>query len=223
VSVRDRAHGRAHDEQVREPEPVIEAPNGRPALSLSEAARAAGVSRSTIRRKHEDGCFPGSFKDRTGSWRVPHDDLMVAGLIARTSAPEDAAQPRSASPLTPSLTTVGDPARDPAQVAQEDAHAAQAEISRLKAELAQNAVEIAQEKTLRLVAEAKADERAAALADLRKAWEESRSYVRAITAGQASVAHVAPTAVPPATSPAPAHRWWRRQPAANISRRTVAD
>ena len=39
---------RAHDERMREPAPVITAPNGRLALTLTEAARAAGVSRSTI-------------------------------------------------------------------------------------------------------------------------------------------------------------------------------
>jgi len=33
---------------MREPAPVITAPNGRLALTLTEAARAAGVSRSTI-------------------------------------------------------------------------------------------------------------------------------------------------------------------------------
>ena len=41
---------------------AVSDPPERPSLTLSEAAEACGVSRSTIRRKHEAGEFPNAYK-----------------------------------------------------------------------------------------------------------------------------------------------------------------
>ena len=61
----------------------------RPSLTLSEAAGQCGVSRSTIRRKHESGAFPSAFKDGEGAWRVPVTDLIAAGLTPGRPSPPD--------------------------------------------------------------------------------------------------------------------------------------
>jgi hypothetical protein len=61
-------HGDMNDETVR-------------ALSIVEAARAAGSDRHLIRRKLQDGELPNAFKDAQGIWRIPHDDLARAGLL----------------------------------------------------------------------------------------------------------------------------------------------
>ena len=51
------------------------------ALSATEAAKAAGLHRSSILRGIEKGRFPNAFRERgTGPWRIPIEDLRVAGL-----------------------------------------------------------------------------------------------------------------------------------------------
>ncbi len=53
----------------------------RPALSLSEAAQACGVSRSTIRRYREAERFPDAFQAGDDqAWHIPVDNLIAAGL-----------------------------------------------------------------------------------------------------------------------------------------------
>ena len=49
-------------------------------LSISEAARACGVNRRTIRHHRQAGDFPGAFKDQDGMWRIPVEDLEWVGL-----------------------------------------------------------------------------------------------------------------------------------------------
>jgi hypothetical protein len=62
------------------------------ALSASEAAKAAGLHRSSILRGIEKGRFPNAFRERgTGPWRIPVEDLRVAGL----SPSEDGEGPSS--------------------------------------------------------------------------------------------------------------------------------
>src|SRR3954471_1137007 len=137
---------------MREPEPVIVAPNGRPALTLSEAARAAGVSRSTIRRRHEAGAFRGAFQDDEGAWRVLHDDLLAAGLVTRTTPPDGApipAQPRPEVPPTAPLVT-------PTTAAQGGAHALTDELHREREARQAAEAREAEERERRKVAEARA-------------------------------------------------------------------
>lgn len=76
-------------------------PVSRPSLTLSEAAAACGVSRSTIRRKHETGAFPSAWKDSEGAWRVPVEDLLGAGLRpGRPSPPDALSGPNEQAPST---------------------------------------------------------------------------------------------------------------------------
>ncbi len=65
---------------------VDEAP-GRPALTISEAARASGRDRRTIRRYLDQGRFDGAYRDdEDGYWRLPVAGLIGAGF--RLNAPE---------------------------------------------------------------------------------------------------------------------------------------
>lgn len=52
----------------------------RPAWTISEAVDRTGASRSTIRRYRDAGKFPHAYKDSTGVWRFPLEDLLAAGL-----------------------------------------------------------------------------------------------------------------------------------------------
>jgi Helix-turn-helix domain len=73
-----------------------EALEGAASLTISEAARACGVNRRTIRRHREAGDFPGMFKDEQGAWRILISDLEAAGypplLIGRLDEPTEATQ-----------------------------------------------------------------------------------------------------------------------------------
>ena len=53
----------------------------RPALSIREATKATGASRSTIRRYREAGKFPNAYQyGDDHAWHIPVDDLLSAGL-----------------------------------------------------------------------------------------------------------------------------------------------
>lgn len=52
---------------------------GQRGLTLTEVARWAEVSRSTVRRYLEIGKFPAAHKDSSGEWRVPFEDLQLVG------------------------------------------------------------------------------------------------------------------------------------------------
>lgn len=53
--------------------------SNRPSWDLGEAAQRCGVSRSTVRRYREQGKFPNAFKDTTGAWKIPLEDLLAVG------------------------------------------------------------------------------------------------------------------------------------------------
>lgn len=54
----------------------------RPALTITEAARAAGVDRRTIRRRLDAGDLPNAYRDppEEGAWQIPVTDLIAAAL-----------------------------------------------------------------------------------------------------------------------------------------------
>jgi hypothetical protein len=57
-------------------------------FTLTEAARATGKSRVTLRRRLDAGRFPTAFRDeesgaRPAPWRIPREDLIRAGLTLR--------------------------------------------------------------------------------------------------------------------------------------------
>lgn len=60
----------------------------RPAWRLSEAVERTNASRSTLRRHLENGRFPNAYKDSSGAWRFPIEDLLAAGVSLLKSNPE---------------------------------------------------------------------------------------------------------------------------------------
>jgi hypothetical protein len=115
-------------------------------LTLTEAADACGVSRSTIKRRLPE--FANARQDDSGSWRVPVSDLLGAGLKLR---------PRPETRTNGQVSQGHDPAQNGADLAQ-----AKARIETLTAELAD-------ERTARQVAEVRATAYAAHLDDMRLA------------------------------------------------------
>lgn len=59
----------------------------RPRLSVSAAARACGVSRRTIHRRLAEHAFPGAVQAEDGTWSIPVEDLLAAGLQLHAPAP----------------------------------------------------------------------------------------------------------------------------------------
>ncbi|MDJ0318668.1 helix-turn-helix transcriptional regulator [Arthrobacter antibioticus] len=53
----------------------------RPKWTMREAVERTGASRSTLRRRLDQGKFPGAYLDRAGQWRIPLTDLLAAGFI----------------------------------------------------------------------------------------------------------------------------------------------
>jgi hypothetical protein len=68
-------------------EPPPEQPGHPPLLSLTAAARTAGVSRSTLRRRLAEGAFKGAQRDAQGQWQVPVTDLIAVGLSPAVTPP----------------------------------------------------------------------------------------------------------------------------------------
>ena len=69
------------------PEPTT--PNTRLMLTITEAADAAGKSRS-IGRLLDAGRLDGAEKDDAGTWRIPVDALIAVGLTLHAPTPPDA-------------------------------------------------------------------------------------------------------------------------------------
>jgi hypothetical protein len=109
-------------------EQSTEQPLERPRLTLSEAARAAGVSKSTLRRRLTEGAFPGARRDPDpdGPWRVPIQDLLAAGLSLNR------AEPNHEPPVEPSPEQE---LRERVRVAEAVAHERQERIAALERSL----------------------------------------------------------------------------------------
>lgn len=71
----------------------------RPSWNIGEAAERCGVSRSTVRRYRESGRFPHAFKDTTGAWKIPLEDLLAVGWT-----PVDPTQSAPAEPASDGLS-----------------------------------------------------------------------------------------------------------------------
>ena len=82
------------------------ATDGRTELTVTEAARAAGVDRRMISRKIDDDQFPNAHRSDgkrgpgTGPWLIPVEDLLAAGLTLRP--PADGATPSKPPPAVTS-------------------------------------------------------------------------------------------------------------------------
>ena len=92
----------------------------RPRLTISEAAEAVGVSRSTIRRKLDAGAFNQANKDNEGTWRIPVDSLIAAGFSL--------ARPATSTPPAPPLMTQ-------AQLKDERVHDYESQIVELRTQI----------------------------------------------------------------------------------------
>jgi len=71
-------------------------PHPRPELTVTEAAKAAGVDRRTIRRRLDADDFPNAHRDTgkqgpgSGPWLIPVEDLLAAGLkLHQPSGPDE--------------------------------------------------------------------------------------------------------------------------------------
>lgn len=70
----------------------------RPAWTLTEAVERTGASRSTLRRYRDAGKFPHAYKDQSGVWRFPLEDLLAVGLRPVEPASEHVQGPASEQP-----------------------------------------------------------------------------------------------------------------------------
>ena len=82
----------SHPSAIGPSEHAVNSPDD-PNYSLTEAAAACGVGRSTIRRRLDASVFPTAFRldgpdgPGSGEWRIPLSDLRAAGLIGEQSEP----------------------------------------------------------------------------------------------------------------------------------------
>lgn len=63
-----------------------------PTLSLSEATSRCSVSRATIQRRLKAGDLVGAYRTNSGGWSIPISSLIGAGLIPRTTPPDDTSE-----------------------------------------------------------------------------------------------------------------------------------
>lgn len=88
---------------------VMTPPSGVPTLGLAEAAKACGVSVSTLRRKRPELLAHGAAQTANG-WRIPVTALIALGLMGRTTdAHHEGRHDTHVAPdMTPTATPPGD-------------------------------------------------------------------------------------------------------------------
>lgn len=131
----------------------------RPTFTVAAAATATGKSRRTIGRMLDADELPGATRDDSGTWSIPADALLAAGLQLHAPSPPDPVES----------------ARGPETTHPESARGSDAD------EVAQLRAEVADLRRRAEVAEAIADERAAALADVRQALDLATRMLPAST------------------------------------------
>ncbi len=165
----------------------------RPALTITEAAEAAGVDRRTIRRRLDNGDLPHAWREDggAGAWRIPVHDLLAAGL--RLHAPTPATPP----PGAPHDTARGQVTPPPAPAPDPD--------------------ELAQWRERALVAEALAAERERTITGLELALRAlgpgppvANTTTTASAEAPTSPAGPAPTPAPSQPATSARSSWWRR-------------
>lgn len=143
-------------------------------FTMREAARVAGVSVSTLRRRRDELTAAGAVIDPNG-WQVPITALIAAGLISGEGHHHDEGNvPAAETSNSPSGAATEDPDDGP--------HA----VVRVR-ELEQKVRELSEQLHLwqrrAEVAEARAEERARSLDVLRIANESERLALRMLTTG----------------------------------------
>lgn len=160
----------------------------RPTLTLTEAAKAAGVARVTIRRRLDDHAFPGAVLDESGAtptWRIPVEDLLAAGFTLHAPAPPDAPVLAPVAVDVPGRADLAPAGPEPGALA-----ALRAELADVRSVLA-------------------AEQRRAAAAEARAALAEA---VAAERAASLDLLRLALHALPPAPDTPRRRRRWRRNP-----------
>lgn len=67
----------------------------RPKWTIREAMERTGASRSTLRRRLDQGKFPGAYRDQAGQWRIPLTDLLAAGFTPVQGVAAELAHPET--------------------------------------------------------------------------------------------------------------------------------
>lgn len=80
----------------------------RPMFTLTEASTLVLTSRSTLRRRLDQGDFPDAYRDSKGVWKIPLTNLLAVGLHPVQGAVHDLS------------TDIGQPVHDIAQSEQVD-------------------------------------------------------------------------------------------------------
>lgn len=127
------------DDLERAPEPEDE-PHGdddvlEDVLTLTDAARACGVARSTMRRFVQQQRFPNAHRGNgngqgNGPWRIPRGDLVAAGLLAPGEQNGNGAGPTS--PVVEDTALVEHTTEEPASDAR--VRELESEVARLRNE-----------------------------------------------------------------------------------------
>jgi hypothetical protein len=170
-------------------------PSPRPNYTLTDAAHLVGVSRSTIRRRREQGKFPDAFKTHDGEWMIPLTNLLADGL--RPSSPDHAQAEQDSSASAPVTLT---------PLAQAAQSVAQAEHAQLQERLQYAERDLAVER-------AKNEGLAQTLAATEKRATDLSLALRMIEQSKPTPAE--PAATPPAPAlevpaePEPRRRWWQ--------------
>ena len=159
--------------------------DSRPKWTLSEAAERTGISRSTLRRRLDQGKFPGAYRDQAKQWRIPLTDLLAAGITPVQGVFTDIAQPEN------------ELAHDIAQVTQAPL---EIRVMELESALSIERAHRAAAEQVALAHEQRAKTAEMALRMLEAAPKEQRP---------ATAEHV-PAAPVPAKKNEPA-RWWKRR------------
>lgn len=60
-----------------------------PTMSMGEAVRLTGASRSTMQRRLAAGQIEGAYRNAEGGWVVPMSGLLAAGFVPRTTPAEE--------------------------------------------------------------------------------------------------------------------------------------
>ncbi|MFF1482946.1 helix-turn-helix transcriptional regulator [Streptomyces sp. NPDC058301] len=156
-------------------------------LTQREAATACGVSRTTIRRRREDGDLPGAIQDPPRGWLIPVEDLLAAGF--RLNAP--------AGP---------DPDTSPAGVVEHGGHHQEhgVDAEELRAELERARSELVQDRHGQELAEADARALREQLVLRQEHVADLQRALAAMPAPERGELTAAPPVVPGQSRPGPA-------------------
>lgn len=176
----DTAEGLAHVQPMHEADdlpPVVR-------LSLNEAADHVNVSRSTLQRRLHAGVIEGAERTDDGTWSIPTDGLLAAGLLGEKPANEPEPALETATPGPGEMSA--DELRK-ALLASEHAR----ELDQLRGELA--------------AVRAERDQLAERVTDLREAFAMAQRQLTAVPPMPPPEART-----PAQVMPEPRRRWWQR-------------